>query len=309
MKIVITPRGFANVGLEYVKIMEDKGFTVDYNNSGKTYTKEQFYEHCQDADGIIVGTETVDRAFVDHCKNVKAIVKFGVGIDNIDAEYCDSKGIFVGRCAGCNSRSVAELAITFILADTKNLIESINETRKGSWNKYTGSEVLGKTLGIIGFGAIGKHLAVMAKGLGMKVLAFDAFPIAAETASAYGVQISCPEEIYRTADFISVHVPLTEETRDMITLEEIRSMKKNCVLLNTARGGIVNEADLYEALTTHLIKAAYFDVFTREPPEAGERLLTLDNFFLTPHIASRSAEAELNTCSISTDIILRELGA
>lgn len=294
-KIAITPRGFANYGEEYVKVLESHGFTVDYNDTGKPYTTEQLYSHGKDAEGIIVGTEPIDKAFIDACPQLKAVVKFGVGTDNIDIPYCQSRGIYVGRCVGSNSRSVAETALTFILAETKNLYASLYETKHGQWNKRTGCEVLGKTLGIIGLGAIGKHLAQMAFGLGIHVLAYDVFPITEEVAEQYHITVSDLDTIYRTADFISLHVPLTKETENMVSLPELRKMKPSCVLINTARGGIVSEKDLCQALREKTIRAAYFDVFSSEPPKADDPLLALDNFHLTPHIASRAAEAEINT--------------
>ena len=306
-KIVITPRGFFNYGKAYIKQLEDAGFVVDANGTGKAYTVEQFYEHCKDADALVVGVEQVNKDFIDACPKMKAVVKFGVGTDNIDIPYCQEKGIYVGRCVGSNSRSVAELVIAFIMAEMRDLYLSFTETKQGAWNKYTGREVLGKRIGIIGFGAIGKHLARMANGLGMEVLAYDVFPISEETAGELNVTMSDLDTIYGTCDFISVHVPLTKETENMIAAAELSRMKDNCVLINTARGGIVSEKDLYEALSGKKIRAAYFDVFTTEPPKADEPLMTLDNFHLTPHVGSRTSEAELNTCRIATEQILGAL--
>lgn len=306
-KIVITPRGFANYGKEYIRQMESRGFLVDYNDTGKAYTVSQFYDHCRDAEGLIVGVESVDKTFLDSCPTLRAVVKFGVGTDNIDIPCCDSKGVYVGRCVGSNSRSVAETAIAFILAESKNLYASLHETKQGLWNKYTGYEILGKTIGIIGFGAVGKEVARMASGLGMRILAYDAFGIPAETAAQLHSEISDPETIFKNADFISLHIPLTAETKNMISLPEFKKMKRNCVLINTARGGVVSERELFQALSQKMIRAAYFDVFTSEPPKVDEPLMTLDNFHLTPHIASRAVEAEINTCKIAMTEILKSL--
>ena len=307
MKIVITPRGFAKCGLDNVKVIEDAGFSVEYNDTGNAYTKEEFYEKTRDADGVVVGVETVDRAFLDAHPKVKAIVKFGVGTDNIDLECCREKGIFVGKTAGSNARSVAETAIGFLFADSKNLYESIAATRAGKWTKETGYELEGKTVGIVGFGAIGKKVAQMAFGLGMKVLAYDPYFIDAEAARAFRVEVTEFEELLRRSDFVSLHVPLTEETRNYITKKELRMMKPGAVLINTARGGIVNEADLCEALSANIIRAAYFDVLVHEPPEEDEPLLGLPNFYATPHIASRSREAEKNTADMATQIMIEAL--
>ena len=307
MKIVVTPRGFAKCGLDNVKIIENAGFIVEYNDTGNAYSKEEFYKRTEDADGVIVGVEIVDREYIDAHPRIKAIVKFGVGTDNIDLEYCRKKGIFVGRTVGSNARSVAETAISFIFADSKNLYASISDTRAHNWSKQTGYEIADKTIGIVGFGAIGKKVAQMAFGLGMKVLAYDPYSIDYEVAQAYNVDIVDIEEILKRSDFISLHIPLTAETSNFVTLTEMKMMKPNAVLINTARGGIVNEVDLFAALTDHIIRAAYFDVLSNEPPKKDEPLLGLSNFYLTPHIASRSREAEKNTADMATQIMIEAL--
>ena len=306
-KIVITPRGFAKCGLDNAKVMEAAGFAVAYNDTGLAYTAEEFAAVTQDAEGIIVGVESVDREYIDAHPALKAVVKFGVGTDNIDVEYCKEKGIFVGRTVGSNARSVAETAISFVIADSKNLYNSIANTREHGWAKMTGYEVQGKSIGIVGFGAIGKEVAKMAWGLGMRILVYDVCEVPADLVDRYEMQVVSLDEIVERADFISLHIPLTNETRNTISSKELNRMKPNAVLINTARGGIVNEADLYSALKNRVIRAAYFDVFTCEPPCQEEPLLTLPNFYLTPHIASRSAEAEKNTADIATRVILEAL--
>lgn len=307
MKIVVTPRGFAKCGLDNVQIIKNAGFILEYNDTGKAYTKEEFYEKTQDADGVIVGVEIVDKEYIDSHPNLKAVVKFGVGTDNIDVEYCRQKGIVVDRTVGSNSRSVAETAISFILADSKNLFESMSYTREGKWIKQTGYEIGNKIIGLVGFGAIAQKVAQMAFGLGMKVIAYDPYLVAEDVAKKYEVGIVTFEEIIKHSDFISLHIPLTKETTDFITLTQLKEMKQGAVLINTARGGIVNEADLYEALSQNIIKAAYFDVLSSEPPQNDEPLIKLPNFYLTPHIASRSEEAEKNTANMATRIIIDAL--
>ena len=150
-------------------------------------------------------------------------------------------------------------------------------------------------------------MAQMANGLGMKVCAYDAYGIDKEVSDSLNTEVVEFEELIKKSDFISLHIPLTKETENMISATELGLMKSNAVLINTARGGVVNESDLYEALKNNTIKAAYFDVFTSEPPKNDEPLLTLPNFYLTPHIASRSEEAEKNTADMSTKIIIEAL--
>lgn len=307
MKVLITPRGFANYGLDQVERMKSKGLDVHYNATGKAYTHEEFKALSKDADAIIVGVDKMDREMMEGCPNLKAVCKFGVGTDNIDLDYAKERNIHVGRCVGSNSRSVAEHVLSMMFMEAKNLYTSVRDVKQHGWNKPTGREIYGKKLGIIGFGMIGKYLAEYAYGCGMEVYAYDAFAIAEETARQYHAQISTLEDILTDCDYISLHVPLLESTRNMISTEEFKKMKKDACLLNAARGGIVNEEALYEALKKKEIRSACFDVYSSEPPREDDKLLTLDNFLLTPHTAARSMESEQRTCAMSMDIILEQL--
>lgn len=307
MKVLITPRGFANYGLDQVERMKSKGLEVHYNATGKAYTHEEFKALSKDADAIIVGVDKMDREMMEGCPNLKAVCKFGVGTDNIDLDYAKEHSIYVGRCVGSNSRSVAEHVLSMMFMEAKNLYTSVRDVKYHGWNKPTGREIYGKKLGIIGFGMIGKYLAEYAYGCGMEVYAYDAFAIAEETARQYHAQISTLEDILTDCDYISLHVPLLESTQNMISTEEFKKMKKDACLLNAARGGIVNEEALYEALKKKEIRSACFDVYSSEPPREDDKLLTLDNFLLTPHTAARSMESEQRTCAMSTDIILEQL--
>ncbi|ERK29416.1 phosphoglycerate dehydrogenase [Clostridium intestinale] len=307
MKVLITPRGFANYGLDKVRYMESKGLEVHYNNTGKAYTKEEFYNLASDADAIIVGVDIIDKELIDKCPNLKVVCKFGVGTDNIDVDYAKEKGIFVGRTVGSNSKAVAEHVVALMFADAKNLYNTAKEVKNHKWNKPTGQEISGKTLGIIGFGMIGKHIANFANGLGMKVYAYDAFEITDETAKEFNVEKKSFEEIISESDYVSLHVPLLESTKNMLSTEEFKKMKNDACLINAARGGIVDEEALYEALINKEIRSAYFDVYSTEPPTEDDKLLALDNFVLTPHTAARTIESEKRTCEMSTEIILQNL--
>lgn len=308
MKVLITPRGFAKCGLDQVERMHALGLDVDYNDTGLAYSAETFLEKAKDADGIIVGVDDMHDEVLKQLPNLKVVCKFGVGTDNIGVDYCKDHGIYVGRTVGSNSLSVAEHVAALMFADAKLLYKTIREVKDGQWNKYTGIELSGKTIGIVGFGAIGKCLASIARGIGMNVLAYDVMDIPAEVAAKYDAKVSTLDEIIENADYVSLHVPLLDSTRNMIGADEFKRMKSTACVLNAARGGVVDEEALYVALTTGEIRSAAFDVFTTEPPAAEEKLLGLDNFILTSHTGSRTEEAEKRTCQISTDIILEHLG-
>lgn len=307
MKVLITPRGFANYGLEEVEKMRSKGLDVHYNNTGKAYTKEEFYNLASDADAIIVGVDIIDKDLIDNCPNLKAVCKFGVGTDNIDLDYAKEKGIFVGRTVGSNSNAVAEHVLALMFADAKNLYNTFKEVKEHQWNKPTGHEISGKKLGIIGFGMIGKIIATYANGLSMKVSAYDSFEISDDDAKKYNIEKKSLEEIICESDYISLHVPLVESTKNMISTEEFKKMKNNACLINAARGGVVDEEALYEALVNKEIRSAYFDVYSCEPPTSDDKLLKLDNFLLTPHTAARTSESEKRTCIMSSEIIMEKL--
>lgn len=306
-KIVVTPRGFAKYGTDNIKKMEKFGFAVKYNDTGLAYTKEQFASVTNDAMGLIVGVEQVDREFIDSHPKLKAVVKFGVGTDNIDKAVCKERGIFVGRTTGSNSRTVAETVLSYLLMDSKNMWDAIAQTRQGGWKKNTGYELNERVLGIIGFGSIGKLVAKLASGIGMRVICYDACPVDPKALSECGAKLVSKDELLEKSDAVTLHVPLTAQTENCIRLEEIKKMKPHAILINTSRGRVVNESDLYIALRDHVIRAAYFDVFSSEPPEKNEPLLTLPNFYLSPHIASRSEEAEKRTADIATQVLLDAL--
>lgn len=307
LKILITPRGFANNGLKEIKRMEDLGLSVDYNDTGLPYSAETFLMKGKEADAIIVGVDIIDKAFIDECPKLKVICKFGVGTDNIDVNYAQSKGVFVGRTVGSNSLAVAEHVMSFMYATSKNLYFTIKEVKEHNWKKPTGTELAGKKLSIIGFGEIGKQLSLQAVGIGMDVMVNDVFEISQKTLDEYHVIKATHDDIFKKADYISLHLPLLDSTRNLVSKTELNQMKPNSVLINAARGGIVDEAALYIALKEKKIHAACFDVFSSEPPKSDEPLLDLDNFFLTAHTASRTIESDIRTCQISSRIVLEHL--
>ncbi|MEE0107775.1 MAG: phosphoglycerate dehydrogenase [Merdibacter sp.] len=309
-KILITPRGYAKFGKEYRSKLEQAGYEVDWNDTGKPLSRETFVEKAKQSVGIIVGVESCDRELLTQCKHLKAIVKFGIGVDNIDLKACEELGIGVGRCVGTNSNAVAEMTVALMFACARDLVSTAMRVKQGEWIKPTGIELKDKKIGILGFGNIGKNVARMAYGIGMSVYAYDIYDIAKEELDKYGAKQRSVEEIIKECDFITIHTPLTDATKNMISTEEFKKMKSGCIVINTARGGIVDEKALLEALKNKEIAAAASDVFTSEPPVGEDwvkELLSLDNFVLTAHIASRSKEAEMNTVKRSTEVILELL--
>jgi len=252
--------------------------------------KEELPEKLEDKEIIIVRSATkVKGELLDALKNAKLIIRGGVGLDNIDLEGAKAKGIKVVNTPEASSISVAELAIGFMFALSRHIVRGTVGLREGKWEKkqLKGTELFGKTLGIIGMGRIGREVAKRAKCLGMNVIATrHVRQIPEELAKTVSY-----DELYKEADFISIHIPLTEETRHMISKEAFEKMKDGVVIINCSRGGVVDEKALLEALKSGKVKGAALDVFEVEPPVDNE-LLKLDNVIGTPHIGASTKEAQ-----------------
>jgi D-3-phosphoglycerate dehydrogenase len=254
-----------------------------------------YLDEMRDADAIIVRIGKMDRGAIERSPKLGVIGRPGVGFETVDVAAATEAGIPIVVTPGTNNLSVAEHTIALMLAISKNLVEAHTETQKGNFQAIRGAgkafEVLGKKAGFIGLGAIGAEAARLARALGMEPLGFDSF-LSREKIEALGcVWYEKYEDMLKDCDFVSVHVPLTEATRNMITREHFASMKKNAVVINCARGGIVNEAALIEALESGLIAGAGIDVFEAEPPDAGNPLFRTKNLVCSPHSAAQTREA------------------
>ena len=230
----------------------------------------------------------VRQPLIDVCPNLKVIVRGGVGLDTIDHEYARSKGIVVMNTPHANSASVAELTMGYMFMLARSLYKATSTLKAETWDKksFIGDEIGGKTLGIIGYGNIGHETAQRAMALGMKILAYDPY-----VNSHNGVKLVTLDELLAQSDYISLHVPKTKETANMIGAEQFVKMKDGVRIINCARGGIINEDALYEALTSGKVAGAALDVFAEEPP-TDWKLLQLDNVIASPHIGASTKEAQ-----------------
>jgi D-3-phosphoglycerate dehydrogenase len=231
---------------------------------------------------------------LEHPGKLKLIGRAGVGVDNIDVEAATRKGVMVMNTPGGNSVAVAELTVALMLALHRQLIGAITTTKTGKWDKKKfagGHELFRKTVGIVGFGNIGRLVAQRCVGFGTTVIAYDPHP--AEASRRMGVQIVPMDELFRLSDIVSLHVPLMENTRNMVGSKLLGSMKKGSYLINCARGGIVDEPALAEALRNGTLAGAAMDVFATEPVPADHPLLAMDNFICTPHLGASTEEGQL----------------
>ncbi|HET8973418.1 MAG TPA: phosphoglycerate dehydrogenase [Pseudolabrys sp.] len=277
-----------------VQIFKDRGIEVEFQPAlGKD--KEKLAAVVGNYDGLAIRTATkVTSKVLEQARSLKVIGRAGIGVDNVDIPAATARGIIVMNTPFGNSITTAEHAISLMLALARQIPEADASTRAGKWekNKFMGVEIFGKTLGVVGCGNIGSIVADRATGLRMKVVAFDPF-LSQERADNLGVEKVEIDELFRRADFITLHTPLTDKTRNIINAGAIKNMKKGVRIINCARGGLVDEAALYEALKSGRVAGAAFDVFVTEPATENP-LFHLPNVVCTPHLGAATSEAQEN---------------
>ena len=237
----------------------------------------------------IIGLEDINENILKNLPNLKFISKYGVGLDNIDLKACDKYNVEIGWTQGLNSVSVAEIVLGYMLSLSRNIYLTSNMLKKNSWLKDGGNELSGKTVGIIGLGNIGQKVVEFLKPFNCSILVNDIVE-RDKFIDKNNLIKSSKDLIYKKSDIISIHTPLTNKTFELINKVSLKKMKKNTILINTARGGIVSEDDLYWALTNGIISSAALDVYSSEPPN-NKSLIKLDNLISTPHIAGNSIQS------------------
>lgn len=277
---------------EGIEILKNSGFPVDVKPG---LSEDELCAIIGDYDCLIIRSGTkVTPKVIEAGKKLKVIGRAGVGVDNIDVPCATDKGILVMNTPSANILSAAEHSCAMLLAMARNIPFAHESMHKGEWkrSKYTGVELNGKVLGIIGVGRVGGEVAKRMKAFNMTIIGYDPF-LPKEVADSLGVRLTTLEEVITTADFMTIHTPLLPDTRNMISLPQFKMMKPNARLANVARGGIVNEDDLYTALKEKIIAGAAFDVWCDEPLNENEKkLLELDNLVTTPHLGASTVEAQ-----------------
>lgn len=256
-------------------------------------SRDKLMEIIPEVDGVIVRSATVmDRALIERASALKVIGRAGVGVDNVDIDAATEHGVLVMNSPGGSTTTTAEHAVGLLFALARNIPQAHMELKNHKWekSKFQGTELAGKTLGVVGLGRIGSEVARKCQALGMDVIAYDPF-INPDTPLSSGVALVGLEQIFEQSDFITFHVPLTDSTRSLVNKETIARMKPGVRLVNCARGGIIDERDLYDALKSGHVAGAAFDVFETEP-NTESPLLDLDNFIATPHLGAATLEAQ-----------------
>ncbi|MGE4485472.1 MAG: hydroxyacid dehydrogenase [Oscillospiraceae bacterium] len=263
-----------------------------------------YLDEMKDADALIVRIAKCDGHAIENSPNLKVIGRTGVGYDSVDVKKATELGIPVVITPGANNRSVAEHAVALMFALSKNLYEGQAETKEGNWeirNAKKAFELEGKTVGIIGLGAIGREVLKICTGCGMKAAGYDPFLSRSQIEGLGAAYYGDYKALLKDCDIVTLHVPLSDETKDMISAAELKTMKPTALIINCSRGGIVNERDLCAALSEGVIAGAGTDVFCSEPPKPDDPLLNTPNLIISPHSAAQTREAVVKMATMCVE--------
>jgi D-3-phosphoglycerate dehydrogenase len=285
--VAVTARAFRQVPGEHHDLLRAAGLQARFAEVDRPLEERELVDLVRGCWGLIVGLDPVTAAVLD-AGPLRVVVRFGSGTDNIDLAAAGQRGAKVASTPGANARSVAELTIGLLLALARHLVLHDREVRSGAWSRHTGIELAGRRLGIVGYGAVGRQVAAIARAIGMEVVASDPFVREAD------VPLVDLKALLTSSDAVTLHAPLADDTRGMIGAAELARMRPHALLVNTSRGGLVDERALAETLAAGRIRGAAFDAFECEPPEASP-LLALDNFIASPHAGAATVEAARRT--------------
>ena len=304
-KVLITSEYFCKFDSYAKQMLLEKGHEVIDNPYGHQFlTPEEIIPFIGEADAVIADLEKYTEEVISVATNLKLIARRGVGLDSVDLEACRKRGITVVKALNAVEAPVAELVMAYILEFSRKIIPLNSEMHAGRWNKIPGNSLFQKTLGIVGMGNIAREVVKRAKAFDMKIVYFDAFRKSAQEEEELGISYLSLEELFALSDFISLHMPLTEETRHMVGYELLKKMKPTAYLINTARGGVVNIRDLKRALDEKKLAGAGIDVFEEEP--TTDCILNgCENCLLTPHVATFTRETFIQMDRICAENINR----
>jgi phosphoglycerate dehydrogenase-like enzyme len=282
-KCLIAPQTLANIEGPFVQVLREAGFELIYPDKPQQMTEEELLAKLAGINASVAGSEPYTRRVLEANPQLRVIARAGVGFDAVDVAAATEHGVAVTICPGTNQDAVAEHTFTLILALAKGLIDQHLATRQGKWPRSATLPLRGRTLGIVGLGRIGKAVALRGIAFGMHILAYEPLPDKAFV-EQHGVTLAPLDRVLAEGDYVSLHVPLTPESKYLINKRTLGLMKPTAFLINTARGPLVNEGDLHQALKSGKIAGAGLDVFEQEPP-GKIPLFELDNLVLTPHAA------------------------
>jgi D-3-phosphoglycerate dehydrogenase len=292
-RLLVTPTSYGKNDPRLKTELEALVGEVIYNPTGKPLASAEVAKLLPGVDGYIAGLDGIDASALDAADRLKVIARYGVGVDSVDLAAARAKGIVVTNTPGANSVSVAELALGLMLALARQIPEAVEAVHQGKWPRYSGISLEGKTIGILGLGAIGKQLARRLSGFDCRILAFDPYADAS-FANENHVELAAMDDVICQADFVSLHLPLLPETRGLVNDDFLSKMKKGSFLINTSRGEAIDETALLKALQSGHLKGAGLDAFTVEPPDPQNPLLALPQVIATPHLGAQTDGATSN---------------
>lgn len=289
-RVLVTSTSFGSSDPSLIRDLEDALGEVRYNDYARPLRESELIPLIGEVDGLIAGVDEIGAGAIQAGRRLKVIARYGTGTDRVDLQAATRKGIVVTSTPGANSAAVAELTVGLMIALARNLYAAVQATRSGGWPRYTGIGFGGKTVGLVGLGSIGREVAKRLKPFGCRLLGTDP-AVDPHTACSLEVELVDLFELLSSSDFVSLHLPATAETLGMINRNTLGRMRAGAFLINTARGELIDESDLKEALESGRLGGAALDVFSKEPPGKDHPLLQAPNLLITPHIASRTDEA------------------
>ena len=282
-RLLISARSFGKNDPAHVPTLQDAGFTIYECRETVDMDKSYLEELLPDIETWVVNAYPIDKTLMAKCPNLRLIIKHGIGVDNIDIPAATKRGIIVMNTPKVNPLPVADLSMTLLMCLTRRIVEAYQCVVSGDWKQFLGTGVYGRYLGILGLGQIGLAVADRAAGFGMKILGYDPYAGERIKAQRSDIEVVGFHELLKRADFVSLNLPLSEETRGLMGKDALEQMKPTAMVVNTSRGKIVDEAAMYEALVSKRIAGYATDVFEKEPP-TDSPLLALPNVLATPHI-------------------------
>jgi D-3-phosphoglycerate dehydrogenase len=286
-RVLVTPTSYAKYDPTLKTRLEEEVGEVIYNPSNHPLSAELLIDLIQDVDGYIAGLDEVTNDVLATANKLKVIARYGVGVDNIDLKAAARKGIVITNTPSANALSVAELTVGLMIALARNIPEAVVLTRSGNWPRLSGTLLTGKTIGLIGYGAIGRCVAKLLGGFDCQILVYDPY---INTQNEITPQVDCVDRDFLVinSDFISLHCPSTPETTNLINAEFLTRMKPGSFIVNTARGDLVDEGALFESLVSGHLRGAALDVFSKQPLNLDNPLIALDKVILTPHTGAHT---------------------
>lgn len=306
MRILITPTSLsAQPQLAALDALRERGAELITNPYGRPMTPQELIDELDGVQGVIAGLDSFTAEVFEHAGELQVIARYGVGYDRIDLQAAQAAGVWVTNAPGANAHSVAELALGLMFCVARQIPRSAEAVNQGQWPRFAGVELSGRTLGVLGMGAVGRSLAQMAAGIGMKVLAFDP-GFNTEQLTQMGVQPCELEEIFTASDVLTLHMPLTQDTRHIVSGQRIAMMPPGAILINTARGGLIDEQAALEGLQTGQLHGIGLDAYETEPPQDSV-LVGHPRVVSTPHIGAQSQEAVERTATAAVKNLLAAL--